>query len=94
MIYPSEQIRTFVGARARLWHFMASHDTLVVKLTAENSSEQFLVLSGCEAITAPVFWHVRDPRVVAAAGFIEFLDEGVRIVCQDVSVHRTYVGSP
>src|SRR5262249_30533924 len=57
---------TFVGGRARLWDFSPSHDHLVIKLTAADGSEKFLVLSGCEELMLPVFWPIVKPQVMTA----------------------------
>jgi len=86
-----DQLNQFVGMKARLWHFMASHDHLAIRLTDGNDLNQYLVLSGCEEISAPVFWRVTQPRLVSDdKGLLEFLDQRVRIVCQDVSIHAEY----
>src|SRR5262245_3460970 len=67
------------------------HDHLVVKLTAPDVVEMFLVLSGCEELMLPVFWKVIKPELVAAhPPFVDFVDERVRIRCQDASLHSQY----
>ena len=76
MALSAEQVQRLVGMKARLWDFMPSHDHLAIKLTGSNDAEEFLVLSGCEDISAPVFWHVKTPRLKSMTGtFLEFLDE-------------------
>ena len=86
-----DQLNQLVGMRARLWHFMASHDHLAIWLTDGSGLSQYLVLSGCNEISAPVAWRVTQPRLVPDdEGFLEFVDQGVRIICQDASIHAEY----
>jgi hypothetical protein len=91
MALTSEDLQQLVGARARLWDFMPSHDHTVIKLLDERSKARFLVLSGCNEITAPVSWVVQSPQFVRMPDrFFEFCDNSVRIICQDASLHDTY----
>jgi hypothetical protein len=91
MAISQEQVEKLVGMKARLWDFMPSHDHLVIRLVDKSDAEQFLVLSGCEEISAPVFWYVQAPRFASTGGkFFEFLDNRVRIVCQDSSLQSSY----
>jgi hypothetical protein len=95
MALSREQIQRLSGMKARLWDFMPSHDRLVIMLMSKDAEEQFLVLSGCDEICAPVFWHVQAPRFVPASGaFFEFVDTNVRISCQDASLQETYSRPP
>jgi len=92
MALSKEQVENLTGMKARLWDFMSSHDHLVIRLVDKDATERFLVLSGCDEISAPVFWHVQTPRYTPAGGaFFEFTDTRVRIVCQDSSLQDTYV---
>lgn len=85
----------FVGGRARLWDFSPSHDRLVVKLVAPDETEAFLVLSGCDDLSIPVFWPVTKPKVVAVEDpFVEFVDDRVRIRCEELGLQSTYTRSP
>jgi len=94
MTLSQDDIRQLTGSRARLWDFSPSHDHLVVKIMSESGDGQFLVLSGCEEISLPVFWQLKRPRLVTAGTtgrrFLEFTDDGVRALCQDASIHSDY----
>jgi hypothetical protein len=85
----------FIGGKARLWDFSPSHDRLVVKLIDSAGTESFLVLSGCEELTLPIFWRVTTPRISAAKPpFLEFSDSRVQVRCQEVLLQHKYARSP
>lgn len=91
MNFEQSKLAEFAGGKARLWDFSPSHDRLVVKLIRADGEENFLVLSGCDELAVATFWKLKQPRVEAAEGeFFEFLDDGIRVRCQDASLHATY----
>jgi hypothetical protein len=84
----------FIGGKARLWDFSPSHDRLVVKLIEPGGGESFLVMSGCEELTLPVFWRVTTPRIAAAKPpFLDFSDSRVQVRCQEASLQDKYIRS-
>jgi hypothetical protein len=91
-VVSSEEIQELVGASARLWDFICTHNHLVIEVTTVESKRRFLFLSGCIKISAPTSWLVKSPQFTAAedARFFEFCDNGVRIMCQDASLHDHY----
>ncbi len=91
MIATEPELVAFVGLTARLWDFSPTHDHLVIKIALADATERFLVLSGCDEISLPVFWRITAPRMVGVERpLLEFVDEGVRVCCQDVSIHSVY----
>ena len=88
----TEDLQPLVGYRARLWRFMATHDHLAIRLEPKTQDRVvFLVLSGCNHLGLPVAWEVRAPRVeIADPPWLLLVDEGVRVVCRDISLHDDY----
>lgn len=82
-----QRLAKYAGCHVRLWDFSPSHDMLVMQLELESRIE-YLVLSGCEEIMTPVAWRLAVPRISSErAPYVEFRDERVRILCQDISIH-------
>ena len=97
MLTPVQQqaldgLQAFIGGRARFWRYTVSHSHLAVRLRPKGEEKDiYLVLSGCKEIAAPVSWAIVRPQIVVGeTPWIELLDEDVRIVCRDASLHDTY----
>jgi len=85
-----EDIEMLVGMKARLWDFMPSHDHLAIRLSRGDDT-QYLVLSGCNELSTPVFWQIADPSILPLRdGMFELRDAGVRITFQDSALQSTY----
>jgi hypothetical protein len=81
----------FDGSVARLWHFSATHNMLVVRLTSVEKEERFLVLSGCKEMRVRTGWRIGHMEVRAVdEPFVELVDGDILVRCQDVSIHATF----
>jgi hypothetical protein len=95
MTVDQRELAAFVGWQARLWDYTPTHDRLVIRLVAPDQTQAFLVFSLCESLNVPTLWHLVNPTVVRAeVPFVEFVDDGVRILCEEVLLQPTYTRSP
>ncbi len=57
-------LNKFDGGIARLWHFTASHDRLVLRLKAPAEDDVvFIIFLFCNEISLPVLWKIHQPEV-------------------------------
>ena len=81
----------YIGGTARLWDFSPSHDRFAVRIESPSGETRFLILSGCNEISAPIFWRLMRPEIRKIDDpWLEFRDATVHIVCQDVVLDVDY----
>ncbi|CAN5394428.1 hypothetical protein BH09MYX1_BH09MYX1_60320 [soil metagenome] len=80
----------FAGATARLWRFVATHDTLAIELTSPTR-KAYLVLTGCSHVCLRVAWSSARPELLFdgenAVAPVMFVDgDGVRVACEGATI--------
>lgn len=91
----SRDLEPFIGGRARVWRFMATHNHLSILLKNQSGDEWYLVLSFCSDIRLPTSWLIKAPRIEhVGEQTIELRDENVVVTCEDASLHSEYSIDP
>lgn len=86
-------LKQFYHGRARLLHFTASHDRLVLQLTSSNEQvETYLIFVGCNEISLPVLYEIHDPIIEKTGRQDEFqyVDKNVRILFRECYIDDSY----
>lgn len=82
----------FHGGKARLWHFTASHDRLVIRLTSfDKKLVKYLLFFGCNEISLPVLCDIHQPIIERVGeNELQYLDEKIRIVFNECYIEDSY----
>jgi hypothetical protein len=78
------ELKGLIGGKARFTSYTSSHDRLTVEIVSTATLKRLQCIF-CQKISAPTFWTLTVPEVTEGGnGFVNFRDQGVEIVCQEV----------
>ncbi len=93
MINEIQQIlNKFDGGKARLWHFTASHDRLVIRLKSLKKEDVvYILFFGCNEISLPVLWDIHRPEVNKISEHeYQFSDKRARVLFSECQIQVDY----